>query len=63
MEDFIPAHQSAFAQCVPMEVAHDMEIDAVLEMSVLLEWMRSREREPGPALPEVKTHLAAELAV
>ena len=38
----IPAHQTAFAQRVPLRSAHAQLQDAHLELSRLLTWMRDR---------------------
>ena len=40
--EFIPAHRSAFAGRLDLELAHATEVDASLELSRLLEWIDRR---------------------
>lgn len=40
--EYIPVHLSAFSERLSLEPAHETEADVQLELSGLLEWMKTR---------------------
>ncbi len=42
--EFVPAYQTAFAQHFALEPNHPAEVDAHLELSALLEWLKAGGR-------------------
>jgi hypothetical protein len=41
--EMIPAHRTAFAQQFPLQPMHTSQADVQLELTSLLEWLRSRQ--------------------